>query len=296
MAAANAPPAGVMRTNSSLWDHLSELRQTLIYCLIMVALGMALCLFYYQEIFALVTKPLQVSQKVELRRERLYNRGKEELIYVPKPSETVYGAQFDGKIPPGSYIDIESPVQNSLLLLSPTEGMLTAFKICFWLGLVVSSPFWGTFLLRFVLPALYPHEKRLLVLFLGGTVAALCAGFCFAYLVTIPLANQYLEAFNSSIGRNFWTLSHYLDFTLMLMIANGFAFEIGLALFFLVHVGLLSAGWMIGKRRHMIVLAFILGALLTPPDVPTQLMLAIPLIGLYELAIVYARLRHPNVD
>ena len=298
-----APPVASDEVNATLWQHLDELRRTLILALIALVVGIILCFSFYQNIFAWITQPLSHPGPLlhqEMRRERLFNPGPGETLYTVPPGATVHASDqarlVQGStyaIPPGSFLEIDRLIAaNELVLFGPTEGMLTALKVSFWLGLLLSSPVWATLLLRFALPALYPNERRLLWLFLGGTLTALLAGFSFAYLVTIPFANSYLETFNASIGRNLWSLSHYLDYTLMLMIANGMAFEFGLALFLLVHIGFLTAGWMASKRRHMIVLAFILGALLTPPDVPTQLMLALPLIGLYELAILYAKLRY----
>ncbi|MCE5317200.1 MAG: twin-arginine translocase subunit TatC [Parachlamydia sp.] len=284
---------------AALSEHLTELRRTLILSLLALAIGIALCFCFYQNIFSWITRPLhhiEGLQRQEIRRERLFNSSPHEVTYAassesaihPSPSvrliqEKVYA------IPPGAFLEIEKIQNSGLVLFGPAEGMLTAFKVCFWLGLLLSSPLWATLILRFVLPALHPTEKRLLFLFLTGSTAALIAGFCVAYFLTIPLANRYLEVFNSSIGSNLWSLSHYLDYTLMLMIANGLIFEIGLGLFLLVHAGILTEEWMRSKRRYMIVLAFILGALLTPPDVPTQLMVAIPLLVLYELAIFYAK-------
>jgi sec-independent protein translocase protein TatC len=110
-------------------------------------------------------------------------------------------------------------------------------------------------------------------------------------MVTIPAANSYLLLFNANLGLNLWTLSNYLDYTFLLLIGNGIAFEIGLILLFLVHLGVVSAEFLASKRRHFIVIAFILAALLTPPEVMSQILLAIPLIGLFEASIFYAKLR-----
>ena len=112
-----------------------------------------------------------------------------------------------------------------------------------------------------------------------------------AYFITLPIANQYLSLFNSAIGQNSWTLALYVNYVLFLCMGHAIAAELALLLLILVHFRCLSAEWLISKRRHMIVAAFILGALLTPPDVLTQLLMAIPLIGIYELAIWYAKFR-----
>lgn len=286
---------------AELSEHLQELRRTILFSLIALFAGIALCFCFYQDIFTWITRPLshvEGLQRQEIRRERLFNPGPLEATYIASPNSVIHPSPTvrslkEGvyAIPAGAFLDIDKIQTSGLVLFGPAEGMLTAFKVCFWMGLLLSSPLWTTLILRFVLPALHPPEKRLLFLFLAGTSVALFAGFCFAYFLTIPLANRYLEAFNSSIGSNLWSLSHYLDYTMMLLLANGLLFEIGLGLFLLVHAGILTEEWMRSKRRYMIVLAFILGALLTPPDVPTQLMVAIPLIGLYELAILFAKAR-----
>lgn len=284
----------------ALSEHLQELRRTLILSFLALLAGIALCFCFYQDIFTLITRPLNHEglQRQQIRRERLFNPGPMEVTYIASSHASVHpspAVRFIKEgvyaIPAGAYLDIDKVQNNGLVLFGPAEGMLTAFKVCFWLGLLLSSPLWATLILRFVLPALHPTEKRMLYLFLAGTTMALIAGFSVAYYLTIPFANRYLEAFNASIGSNLWSLSHYLDYTLMLLIANGLLFETGLGLFLLVHAGILTYEWMRTKRRYMIVLAFILGALLTPPDVPTQLMVAIPLIGLYELALLFARAR-----
>lgn len=186
-----------------------------------------------------------------------------------------------------------SPLENQpLALLSPLEGMETSLKICFWLGMVMTSPVWLYFVAQFLAPA-FTHGQRLSSLvFLLLSFLFSGAGALFAYWVTLPIANQMLFAFNAEIGTNFWSYSSYINYTLLLLLANALAFEITLLLFFCVHIGLLTPAFMESKRKLMILMAFIIGALLTPPDVFTQVMLALPLIGLYELALLYARIRH----
>ena len=179
-----------------------------------------------------------------------------------------------------------------LVILSPLEGFLSAMKVCFLVGVVATSPLWIFFFLQFINPALNLREKQLIWPFLGVSFVLITLGFLFAFFITIPAANQYLIAFNQTIGINMWSLGLYLDYTLFLLLANAFAFELGAVGFFLVHLQLISAEQLIAKRRAAIVCSFIIGALLTPPDVLTQIMLAVPLIGLYELIIIYGRFRH----
>lgn len=181
--------------------------------------------------------------------------------------------------------------EQNLVLLSPLEGFMAAMKISFWLGVFLTSPVWLFLLARFFLPAMHRHERRLLIPFLVSSVILITLGVIFSLTVTIPISNTYLAAFNQGIGTNLWSLSSYLDYTLFLVLANGIAFESAVVGIFAVHLGLVSATAFSSNRRMAILGAFIIGALLTPPDVLTQLMLAIPLIALYELLALYAKIK-----
>ena len=164
-------------------------------------------------------------------------------------------------------------------------------KLCFWIALVGTSPIWIFFVLQFVAPALKGREQRLVIPFLLLSLTFLLLGSLFAFFVTIPIANEYLYAFNQGIGINLWTLSNYLDYTLIVLLANALGFELCVLLFFLVHFRFVSAQTLKEKRRLMVVCAFAVSAILTPPDILTQIMLALPLIGFYELSILYANIR-----
>ena len=284
-----------------LWDHVAELRRALLYSLIAILIATCVALFFYQDVFHWLTLPLNNSSlhHHDIRRERILNTDSKTILYtLPDKNTLVQTLSADVKtikdsvyeIPQGAYIDVDRLVpQHTLAVFGPVEGMLITFKVCFWLGVVLAAPFWVYFVLNFIMPALRADERRLILPFLGLSLLFMSTGACLAYLMTIPMANQYLQVFNASIGLNFWSLSQYLDYTLFLVLANALAFEMGVILLFLVHYGVLTASMMASKRRHMIVMAFILGALLTPPDVLTQFMLAIPLMGLYELILIYAR-------
>jgi len=183
-----------------------------------------------------------------------------------------------------------------LVLLSPLEGIVSVMRISFWTGVVVSSPLWIWSLMRFISPGLHDRERRLTISFLMTSLAFIVIGGAFAFFVTIPLANQYLLAFNQGIGINLWSLERYLDYTLFLILANAIAFECGAIGIFAVRLGVVTAETLSAKRRHAILGAFILATILTPPDVLTQLMLAIPLIALYEGLIIYAKFKTSERD
>lgn len=280
-------------------EHLEELRSTLLRCLCIVAVGCLLAFLFYRPIIEWFTAPLQGSLVEEAREtSRVVNRSSKIMEYQLSPGTTVLAIEGAKETRPGSYslspgssLEFSRFKSRPLVVLGPLEGMAIALKTALWVGIALTAPLWGLFVARFVAPGLRTSEKRMGGLFVIASAVFMALGALFAYSVTIPLANVYLTQFNAVIGENWWTLSHYLDYTLFLLVANATAFEFGVIGLFAVHYGMVTAEFLVHYRRHAILLAFILGAILTPPDIVTQLMLAIPLIGLYELVIFYARLR-----
>lgn len=290
---------------ATFWEHLQILRSTLLIIIASIAGGIILCFTFYSPLLDWVLSPLQ-SQQQELKiydisYQRIVNQSDRSVTFeLPKDSFLIQSSvdiaelspnQF--KIPPGSSIEYSTEKKSSsVYLFSPLEGMSVTLKICFWGGLAITSPIWLFFIIQYMMPALRKNERRLFIPLIGLSVIFFLMGTSFAYYITIPLANGMLHQFNQEIGVNLWSLSYYFDYTFLLLLANGIAFEIALLLFILVHLGIISPTFMKSKRRHMIFFAFIIGALLTPPDVLTQIMLAIPLICLYELAIIYGNFKN----
>ncbi len=182
-----------------------------------------------------------------------------------------------------------------VFLFSPIEGFIAVFRLSFWLSLLGTSPYWIFAIIRFLLPALRKNERSWLPGFFLLSALFISLGFLLCLTLTLPLATQYLFDFNREIGVNLWGFSSFLDFTLMLLFSHGIAFEIGAVLFFLIHVRILDGHMLAKKRRHAIVVSLVIGALLTPPDVLTQICVALPLILFYELAILYSKLRQKNL-
>jgi sec-independent protein translocase protein TatC len=287
---------------ASFWEHLDAFRTTLIRCLLAIGLGTLFALFIYPYIFSLLTAPFYHSnidplQKYKVEQERIYNTGMKDVLYhIPDTAtfKNSYKSQEiqanSYKIEPTGYIDIEKiRPKEELIILSPAEGMVLTVKISFWVGVILSSPFWLFFIFQFVSPALKMRERTLVIPFLALSAASILIGCLFAYWITIPAANQYLSAFNLDLGKNLWSLGSYLNFSLSILLANGIAFESCIVLLFLVHFGILSMESLRKRRRHVIVGSLIVAALLTPPDVLTQVLLAVPLMIFYEFAILYAK-------
>ena len=287
----------------SFWGHIEELRKILFRIFLIIGLGFLVALFFYKSIFqAIVPQSLEnpTFTKEVLHFERIVNSSLYPTVYkvpkeayvFPNQSGVLLLENHHYRIESNHQLNYEIAIKDSkLLITNPLEGILLSFKVCFWVSISVTSPVWIYCLLKFIIPALQTRERTILFPFILSSFFFICLGLMVAYEVTIPLANKYLENFNSDIGYNLWSLSHYIEYTLIIFLGHAIAFELCVILLFMVHLNLLSTEWLISKRRYMIVCAFVLGALLTPPDVFTQLLLAIPLMIVYELAIIYSRIR-----
>lgn len=186
---------------------------------------------------------------------------------------------------------ITSTLPLPVSFFSPQEGFLTLFKIAFWIGFLGTSPYWILGILKFIRPGLRGKIKNLLPGFTLLSFLFIFFGVALCLLETLPLANQFFYDFNQSIGNNIWGFAAYVDFLFLLIFAHAVAFEIGAILFLMIHIKAIHWKTLAKKRRHAIVLSLILGALLTPPDIFTQLCIAIPLMGFFELAILWGRIR-----
>lgn len=291
-----------MNELADFWSHLEELRRVLIQVVWIIFFGTSVTFFFHTFILDLLTETSFPSEKVnyfEVKTQRFLNTTNHE-IQIPVPSSgTLKNLSPNARlleqsllIPPQEYADWEILEKNSnLLVLSPIEGFSISLKLSFWLGLVWTSPLWLYAIFQFIAPALHKNEKKLIFPFIGLSLGFIFLGVGFAYLITIPIANSYLYKFNENLGKNAWSLGNYMDYFLLLIFANAIAFELFAVILLLVHYGFLKAKKMQEKRRHFIITAFIIGALLTPPDILSQILLAIPLILLYELTIFYAIIR-----
>ncbi len=287
-------------SDQTFWQHADELRKTILKSLCVLAIGVIVSLFFYREIFAFLQAPLStpLSQK-KILREQIINESQKIELYTLPNDAIVINQSLNVKIvgnkvsiPPQGNLTIDiAESASKLLIFSPIDGILITFKVCFFIGLAATSPIILYFLLNFVAPALEQRFYRLLTPFIALSVLFMSLGAGFAFFVTIPIANQYLTLFNQEIGTNFWSLSNYLDYTVLLLIGNAISFEMCVIALFLVQMQVLSYHQLQKSRRYFILFAFIISAILTPPDIFTQVMLATPLIIIYELIILYAYAR-----
>ncbi len=183
---------------------------------------------------------------------------------------------------------ILTPLGTPLYLFGPLEGFHAALKLSFSLAVVLTSPFSCLLLLRFFLPALKRREKRIVLPFLLLSTLFITAGILFGYFLTLPLVMAFFLTFNQEIGANLWSMSHTLNLALTLIFAHAVAFELIAALLLSVHLRVITAAQLVRSRRLIYLLILILAAILTPPDIVSQLLLALPLGLFFEGTLLYA--------
>lgn len=165
---------------------------------------------------------------------------------------------------------------------------LTPLKLTLILAFYVSIPFTLYQVWSFVAPGLYKHERKLIYPLLISSVILFYAGMAFAYFVVLPLVFQFLTAINVPGATMMTDIGAYLDFVLKMFFAFGVAFEVPIATILLVWTGVTTPESLSAKRPYIIVGAFVIGMLLTPPDVISQTLLAVPMWLLFEIGVIFS--------
>lgn len=188
------------------------------------------------------------------------------------------------------------PENSSMIATEVASPFLTPFKLTFFLAMFLAMPFVLFQIWSFISPALYQREKRLAVPLLISSILLFYAGMAFAYFVVFPLIFGFFTSAAPTDVTIMTDISSYLDFVLKLFFAFGVAFEIPIVAIILIVTGVISANGLAAKRPYIIVFCFVLGMLLTPPDVISQSLLAIPMWVLFEMGVFFGRIltRVPN--
>jgi sec-independent protein translocase protein TatC len=164
-------------------------------------------------------------------------------------------------------------------------------KVTMLVAFVIALPIVLYQIWAFVAPGLYQHEKKLVVPLVASSYALFLCGMAFAYFVVFPTIFRVMAHYNAPLGAEMTTdIDNYLSFVLTMFIAFGVTFEVPIVVVLLVRMNLLTIKKLKEIRPYVIVGAFVISAVVTPPDVFSQLILAIPLIVLYEAGIIAARL------
>jgi sec-independent protein translocase protein TatC len=182
------------------------------------------------------------------------------------------------------------PEGTSMIATQVASPFLTPFKLALVSAVFLSMPYLLFQLWAFVAPGLYRHEKRLAIPLLVSSILLFYLGMVFAYYLVFPLVFAFLTGTAPEGVAVMTDISHYLDFVLTLFFAFGIAFEIPIATILIVAAGISTPEDLGRKRPYVIVGVFVAGMLLTPPDVISQTLLALPMWLLFELGIIFARL------
>ena len=176
-----------------------------------------------------------------------------------------------------------------LIATEVASPFVTPLKLAFYVSLFVSMPMILYQLWAFVSPGLYRHEKRLARPLLVATLVLFYVGCAFAYFLVLPAAFRFLTAVTPQGVEMMTDITHYLDFVMLMFFAFGLCFEVPVGVVVLAAVGIVDIHKLRSGRRYAIVGAFAISAFITPPDITSMIMLAIPMCLLYELGVLAVR-------
>lgn len=307
-------PRDPLDTTMSLGDHLEELRGRLILALTGLLIGTGICLGFGKYIIKFIERPYL---KVFENRKTLGPAGDEERKLIenlftitrqklaedpntpkiePETEEFIY--RFCGELlvtlknDPNVTFTSPSTDQTSsarpLIVLQPAAGIISYIKIALMAGLILSSPWVFYQIWMFVAAGLYAHEKKYVHTAVPFSATLFVAGALFFVLVVAPLTLKFLVKFNEGVlgARSNFTFADYVSFVTMLMLVFGIAFQTPIAIFFLNRTGLVSIRALRKSRKFVLLGIFVVAAMVTPPDVISQVTLGIPLYFLFELGIL----------
>jgi len=185
---------------------------------------------------------------------------------------------------------IHLPTGSSMIATDVASPFLTPFKLAMMSAIFISMPFLLYQLWAFIAPGLYKHEKSLAFPLLFSSIILFYLGMVFAYFVVFPLMFKFFTGIALEGVTMMTDITKYLDFVLKMFFAFGMAFEVPIATILVISTGMTTADKLAEKRPYIIVVAFILGMLLTPPDVVSQMLLAVPIWILFEFGLIFSRI------
>jgi len=182
------------------------------------------------------------------------------------------------------------PAGGSLIFISVAEAFFTYMKVAFIASVILVSPFVLYQIWAFVAPGLYQKEKRYVIPFVLGGSLFFAMGVLFAYFVAVPIGFKFLLGYATDFIKPMPSMKEYLSFSIKFLLAFGLVFEFPVVLVLLARIGVIDAKTLARQRKYAILLIFIFAAVVTPPDFISQVLMALPLIGLYELSIFLSKI------
>jgi sec-independent protein translocase protein TatC len=183
------------------------------------------------------------------------------------------------------------PKDGKLIVTDVTGSFFVPMKVTMLVAFVIALPYVLYQIWAFVAPGLYQSEKKLVAPLVGTSYTLFLCGMAFAYFVVFPTIFRVMAHYNAPLGAAMNTdVDNYLSFVLTMFLAFGVTFEVPIFVILLVRMGLVTVSKLKESRPYVVVGAFVVSAVVTPPDVFSQLILALPLIVLYEAGIIAARL------
>lgn len=182
------------------------------------------------------------------------------------------------------------PESGTMIATEVISPFFAPVKLALVTSIFISMPFILYQLWSFIAPGLYRHERRLAFPLLFSSIMLFYIGMAFAYFVVFPLVFGFIASTTPEGVEVMTDITKYLDFVLMIFFAFGIAFEVPIAIILLVLTGITTPDALAAKRPYMIVAAFVLGMLLTPPDVISQVLLALPMWFLFEVGVIVSRM------
>ena len=307
------PPA-TLDTTMSLGDHLEELRARLILAILGLLVGSVICLFFGRRIITFIQGPYDrimkgyAQEKVEefltpwgYLSDAFFNNMLEAIDSDPNAPEIdqnvvtyaqkIYADTVKYLLDDPNYVaavaEVHSSASGKLIVTAPADAFIGYMKISLITGLIISSPWVFYHLWMFVAAGLYVNERRYVRIAVPFSTALFIIGALFFLLVVAPLSLKFFLGFGHYIGvSSYWTFQKYVSFVTMLMLVFGLGFQTPVAIFVLNRTGLVSIAALKSSRKYVIVGMFALAAVATPPDVISQITLAVPLYALFELGIL----------
>jgi len=184
---------------------------------------------------------------------------------------------------------LKLPFHRELIFIAPHEAFIVSLKVSLFAGLVFSIPLITYHLWKFVGAALYIKERKFAVKYVSSALLLFASGSCFGFFIVLPAGLEFLMGFGGSALTPMISVSKYISFVFLMVFIFGITFQLPLVMRMLTGAGIIEKKVLKENRRYAVVVIFIIAAILTPPDVFTQIALALPVILLYEIGLLFSK-------